>query len=322
MVALTLIASQPVYTSTLIFSQASDQLSPYVRADVILDDGTVGGFYCESTGAHGETVLGKPFVCANGKTVWLRLEKGKYGHVYATDGSSMLGDVDIDSRNYPARWTPDPKKGWQAAKMALLSKAPGSVVAGSKTGFWVRDGEINRLIEGSKEKELRLGPFMLRGVDAKERCFGLRYNGLGLGGMPMQAQPMVFDGKAWTRLPKTGGVPWLQAVNPAGVAIGFDENRAVVWDHGIKRTLPSPTESRASYAWAINEAGDVVGELDWLGRTHACIWRKDKLVDLHAFLPAGTQSSEAVAISQSGRIVVRVADHHQQRLFLLEPKAR
>ena len=83
----------------------------YVGGIEQLADDAVGGFYCEYTGVHGETVLGKAFVLADGKRYWLPTGGHEYSHVYGAGGNVLVGDVQKSGMEHPAQWSADPKLG-------------------------------------------------------------------------------------------------------------------------------------------------------------------------------------------------------------------
>lgn len=111
------------------------------------------------------------------------------------------------------------------------------------------------------------------------------------------------------------------AISPNGViagtcSIGAQGFHAVVWKDGQPEALSTST-GKESEAYAVDDAGDVVGECN----NHACLWRKGHLIDLNAVTGKHmhTVFNTAVAITPDGEIACNGIVNKQIHAFLLVP---
>ncbi|GGJ26132.1 DUF11 domain-containing protein [Deinococcus roseus] len=120
-------------------------------------------------------------------------------------------------------------------------------------------------------------------------------------------------------------------LNNKGQLVGYATNEtgqkdtAFVWGNGIftnlESLMPDPSQSLGSRALAINEAGDVVGQLKTATGTHAVMWSKGNFVDLTTLLDPGLNIhlSTARDINNVGQVLVTGKQGDFQKSFLLRP---
>lgn len=298
------------------FPKAETQaMGPFASPTVLLDDGTAAGYYCESTGAHGESLFAKPFVVAGCKLTWLPLGGKKYGHVFAGAGDRLVGDVDQDGLGLPAMWKRDPKLGWAKARLSVISQEYGWAAVITPNGtIWMRSGKTWRTF-GGRSSGIASDHFDLFSVDTAGRLYGNRFDSYGLGNSRVGESPGFFAGASWTNLPLAGSVGTLTQANPDGVAIGRVGTRAAFWKNGSLGFLatPSSTDNRAN---AINSQGEIVGSFYVGERSHACVWKQGKVVDLIDVAPR-VKLVEALCVNSRGAIVART--DRGEKLYLLTP---
>lgn len=113
------------------------------------------------------------------------------------------------------------------------------------------------------------------------------------------------------------------AVNSRGQILingrGPGFNRPLLWQNGRARPLPVPAGTNAT-AYALNEAGDVVGERsteDQISR--ALLWRGGHVYDLNTLLPphSGWVLETTTGINVRGQIVGRGKHDGKPRAYLL-----
>jgi probable HAF family extracellular repeat protein/parallel beta-helix repeat protein len=99
-------------------------------------------------------------------------------------------------------------------------------------------------------------------------------------------------------------------INNEGQVVGSAKNannqwRAFMWQNGFLYQLETLPDTVNSRAYAINDSGLIVGEMD--GR--AVAWKAGQLVDLNDYVDAsyGMLLSKAVAVNNKGQIVARTA---------------
>jgi len=121
-------------------------------------------------------------------------------------------------------------------------------------------------------------------------------------------RPFFWENGRLTEIPVPEGSygVQLQGLNASGqvIAIAFmwPQLRSFVWHRG-KVTDLGDLGGNMTFAWAINDAGEIVGGSDTQETSfsrHAFLWRKGNLIDLGTL---GGSSSEARAINQAGEVV-------------------
>ena len=162
-------------------------------------------------------------------------------------------------------------------------------------------------------------PYNLNARDGLNgEAYGIGESGAVVGQVILSGPPTRSAGALWYRggrwilrspdpdnpIPRTMAVD----INRSGTIVGThgslasDDDRPVVWRRGVPRLLP-PLVSLA-YAYAINDAGFVVGSGDYPGgvlRQHALLWTPEgRVVDLD---PRGVLDSRAYDINNKGKIV-------------------
>ena len=120
------------------------------------------------------------------------------------------------------------------------------------------------------------------------------------------------------------GMTWSSAfdINNSGQVVGASSaasgtQTAFVWTAADGMVpLPGSLGGTRSFAWAINDNGDVVGEATLLGDSiyHAVLWRNGAMIDLQASTFGGG-SSRALDINELGEIVGDYDGVSQQRAF-------
>jgi probable HAF family extracellular repeat protein len=132
-------------------------------------------------------------------------------------------------------------------------------------------------------------------------------------------------------IPQMGGnCLWAVGLNDRGQVVGMgdidraDTVRAFLWQQGMSRPQDLGTlGGKRSYAAAINNAGDVVGEAQKADNAfRAALWHAGKIVDLNSVLPAnsGWVLFYATAINRAGQIVGVGKHDGVTRAFLLTPR--
>jgi uncharacterized membrane protein len=116
--------------------------------------------------------------------------------------------------------------------------------------------------------------------------------------VPAHAAPTV------THLQRDGYDATVYAINNRGQVAGTLDSRPAVWDAatGQYRFLPLPSGAASGKAFAINDAGTIVGDLVTAGGAQvAARWNVGGSID--RFLPpAGYSAAQAVAVSEDGRM--------------------
>ena len=127
-------------------------------------------------------------------------------------------------------------------------------------------------------------------------------------------------------LKNTSAVSEAHCINDCGHAVGYIQSTTwktpadikrgcFVWENGKRRYLSIPEGYKAGDAVAINNQGQIVGEL-WKGsplETHACLWNEDTITIFDE--PPGFNQSKAVAINNHGLIVVRAYQSNLEHLL-------
>jgi probable HAF family extracellular repeat protein len=97
-------------------------------------------------------------------------------------------------------------------------------------------------------------------------------------------------------------------INEQGQIVGFGHLHAILWEHGKATELPELFGADYSSATAVNERGQIVGELGaYTSPTnkstlwkHAIVWQQGTIVDLGTL---GGRRAIVAAISERGQVV-------------------
>ena len=124
-------------------------------------------------------------------------------------------------------------------------------------------------------------------------------------------QAFFWDNGVLTTLGHFGGAQSTAVdINNEGQVVGSAKNannqwRAFMWQNGFLYELESLPDTINSHAYAINDSGLIVGEMD--GR--AVAWKGGHLFDLNDYVNAsyGLQLTKAVAVNNKGQIIARTA---------------
>lgn len=172
-----------------------------------------------------------------------------------------------------------------------------------------------------------------RAINASGQIAGAVFNFTAANGGYSQAAR--WDGTAVTYLDSLGDQPTGSAgfgINDAGQVVGYaaDIDRvngyAVRWDGTALTVLAGLDGAEASFAYAINNNGDAVGNTDWQGRTHATLWTGQTAIDLNdafdeSVRGAGWTLNVAFGINDRGWITGIASNEltYETRAFLLSP---
>jgi probable HAF family extracellular repeat protein len=118
-------------------------------------------------------------------------------------------------------------------------------------------------------------------------------------------------------------------VNDAGTVVGVAQEssgdfHAFIWKDGVMSDLGVAVGDQCSIAYAINTRGQIVGSSGDCSNfgINALLWDRGELINLNAFVPAGSgvQLTEAVAINDRGDLGVQgVLPNGDLHAFLLTP---
>ncbi|MEQ1821110.1 MAG: hypothetical protein ABL949_01230 [Fimbriimonadaceae bacterium] len=196
----------------------------YATATVLNENEAVAGYACETVGNHGEAMFAKPFVWQSGTFRWLPLGKAEYGRVFAGNENTLVGEILIDYKTLPAKWTADPKVGWAKPTLTQLGSEGGYAIAISETGtIWIKHAEHITCL-GASTTRIKLEKFDIVGVDAKDRAWGNQYSSLGF------ASTRNGESAAYLEEGKLNALPYkvkARAVNSKGVLCGVEVDTAV-----------------------------------------------------------------------------------------------
>ena len=152
----------------------------------------------------------------------------------------------------------------------------------------------------------------------------------GTTGLPSRA--FLYSGGQVTILGTLGGSDSQgNDINDAGQIVGNanvpgDSFHGFVWQNGRMRDLGLLPNGTNSYAYAINNLGQVVGVgmIRHNGQlvNHAVLWMRGHIADLNQRIPAGSgwELNDALAISEDGKIAGFGVHNGQTRAFLLTPQ--
>lgn len=192
----------------------------------------------------------------------------------------------------------------------------GSINAGGTVVGYACDAQGNEhgfRVSGESMEQLPL-------LDGTEECNATGINDA----INPEIVGVCYDGNGWRpviwtddgttvsvqALPMPEGMPygWVYQINSAGVAAGEAENglpRPVMWSGGVATLLAA--EEGVAWAYAVNEAGDIVGLSRFDGEQRATLWRAATgwTPENLGLLPNGYTSSRAQDVNDEAQIIGR-----------------
>ena len=205
--------------------------------------------------------------------------------------------------------------GYRGSAFGILST--GAIVGGSVSDTFGGSSQRATIWSAGTTTYLPEGFDMLMGADATGGYIGFRsIHGRG------QAYAS-WDFTTWTNLDGPASISpaetQARAINASGTVVGSTAYagtpmnfKAAFWDKNdpVAKLLPtfSSSNSAFSFAWDVNDSGDIVGYSEGLNFRHAVLWKDGQLVDLNDYLDpalkaAGWYMYEATGINARGDIV-------------------
>jgi len=305
-------------------------------ATVLTDTNLVAGYYCDSTGHHGETDLAKPFVIQRGKIVWLPIGKGEYGQVLAGNDKALVGW--IQPFRTPVKWTPDAKLGWSKARLSIVAKGAGRAVAISEKGdiLIASDTQVKR-VGPSGTKTWPVKQVCPVEIDGRGAVWGYAYTGMMFGGSHTGLSVVQFaDRSVKTVRAKFAPVDFNAIGDYCGdqMAMVTSEN-GMILSPGFERGYPAVSiggkvtriplaDYQFGGARGINDKGQVVGYYyskvnKTENRGHGFVFSGGKTQILPP--PAiGVTHLEPSRINNKGVIVGSAEFQESHRLYLYTPR--
>ena len=155
---------------------------------------------------------------------------------------------------------------------------------------------------------------------------------VGVSTRPNASRVFLYANGSMVGLDELGEQAMSNAVNDRGqlIATAFDYGdlawHALLWRNGAVTDLGRLPRGTNSYAYGLNDAGQVVGIGQFLrnGHTlvnHAFLWMRGHLFDLNTRIPPGSgwELTEAVSIADNGAITGAGIIGHETHAFLLLP---
>jgi hypothetical protein len=280
----------------------------------------VSGYFCDAVGHHGETSFAKPFVTRGRKLIWLPLGGNEHGQALGSRDGRIYGNVLVDYVEKPAVWTPDPKKGWESAKLAVIKGQNGSAVFADVDGTtWIQEGEpATRLLaaSGGVTKTILKEKFELIHVDSKGALYGNRYTAVMFGGRSHDPRAAIYRSGQWELMPKEFA---LEGVTRQGTMFGYlhaEGNLPAILKAGKVERLEVPAGTRYGYTVAHGPTGLIGGYVAIQSKVTACVWKQGKYADVSSFFPE-VERSEVVAIGDS-LLIIEVEDSKSIRLYSVD----
>ena len=120
----------------------------------------------------------------------------------------------------------------------------------------------------------------------------------------------------------TDSTDWIQDINNAGYIVGSNQHQASEWHNSSMSFLSTPANITGSVAWAINNSGDIVGQISDSAWTHASIWSNGAVADLNSFAGGtGWELNAAYDINDKGQIVGEGQIDGHTHAFLMTPES-
>ena len=125
-----------------------------------------------------------------------------------------------------------------------------------------------------------------------------------------------------------GTLSYAYALNDQDVIVGMSETamglyHAFVWKDSVMTDMDTQEPNRESYAYSINNRGDIVGRVDNAdeGIFHAVLWHNGTRTDLNCLIRSqeGMVLSEAVHIDDQGQIEAHGSVNWVPHIFRLTP---
>jgi probable HAF family extracellular repeat protein len=315
--ALAVLASTALATPTYRITDLGS-LGGYSYADGISDSGLVTGF--SDTGL-GHTAA---FIWQDGVMAALPGALGagtSYGYA-VNDAAQVAGCTSNGSYLQSALWSDGSLEvlpGFAAMNSQANDINSSGVVAGTSrgtTGYraYVWDGTLHDLgtLGGTAS--------YANGINDAGQVVGMSYTS------GINRNAFLWEDGVMTSLFGLGGTTSVgSAINNLGDVVGYSQTKAgaycaVLWTMGKTVNLGASVPGGPSYAYDINDAGQVVGEAVF-SDGEAFLWEDDVMYDLNTLIPAGSGWTlvTAAGINSSGWIVGYGLHDGQQRAFLLTP---
>lgn len=163
-----------------------------------------------------------------------------------------------------------------------------------------------------------------KGINDARQIVGFRYDSSGGGGA------FIWNKGVLTALPQLPGhlTSVAEKISASAQVVGYSisldigKTRAVMWDQDRPINLGTIGDNNDSYGWAINNAGQVVGNVEIAGGSRAFIWTAETgMIDLNTLIPPGSGwvLLSALDINDRGEIVGYGSFGGQARAFVLTP---
>ncbi len=162
------------------------------------------------------------------------------------------------------------------------------------------------------------------GINEARQISGFRYNSSGGGGA------FIWNNGSLTALPQLPGhlTSAAEKINASAQVVGYSvsleigKTRAVIWDQDQLINLGTIGDNNDSYGWAINNAGQAVGNVEIAGSSRAFLWTAETgMIDLNTLIPPGSGwvLLSALDINDRGEIVGYGSFGGLGRAFVLTP---
>jgi len=315
------------YTITALPPLASQALS---IPNALNTNGLVVGQQTVSQGAMPPSY--QPVIWQSGNAVLLPLPLGWQGSANAVNGFGDVGGYAWSGGSVnplPVVWTNN-----QVQMLDTLGMNTGCVSGINDQGIMVgnvantNDPWDSYAVSWSGGQATQIGDFPA-GTQASAGPINSSGQIIVEAAVPLHTQAFLWANGSLTPISSLGG-PFISAydINDAGEVVGLSTkvergpDYAFLWKNGITTELPSLPTDTETMAWAINDAGVIVGIADDAqGDERAVIWSDGKYANLDDLISpdSGWSLESASAIADNGSIVGGGLFNGQYEGFLLTP---